>query len=236
MFFRARAVTAVALAAAAVTAAGCGTGYEYAKREHPKMIYRTAAGGGGLAQIEAASTYFKLPPGWDLLDEEEFIEDQGLVDGQTPEQQFIQRSKIRSQPFDAAPQPSVEHILQAGTSHPSGFSQLLVLDDDERDGVSLNSLRNFGIRTDADPLTGESEAEVLYRDDHVVRSGGFRGSRVIFNLPVRLGAVMTIDKTTLIDEDTRVVYMFVIGCEAMCFRQNQKAISEVVDSWTIKDE
>jgi hypothetical protein len=223
--------------AAALVLAACGSGYQYAKRVHPKLLYRTGGGSGavGIAQVEAASTYFKLPPKWRLLEEEDYLQQTGILSAGSPEGAYLARNKQRVQPFDAAPRPSIINVLQPTGSHPSGFSAVYVLDDEERDNVSLRSLRNAAINIDPDPLSGNSNAEVLLHDDAVVRPGGFHGNRVIANVRASNGALMTLDKTTLVDEDTRVVYMFVVACEARCFRQQQKTIAEVVDSWTIKE-
>jgi hypothetical protein len=226
-----RRTTAVVLA---VTLAACGSGYHYAKQANPRLIYRTAGGGSGLAEVRGASTYFKLPPKWKLLDEEDYLRASGSLTSDSPEDSFLVRHKQRVQPFDAAGAPSVTHVIEPTTT-PSGFSAVYVLDDDERDGISLQSLRNAAVSVDPDPVSGTSNAEVLRHDSEVVRPGGFHGNRVIVNIRTESGTLLTVDKTTLVDDHTRVVYMFVVACEATCFREQQKAISQVVDSWTIKE-
>lgn len=234
---RGRAAGAALAAALAVSAlAGCGSGYTYATRAHPKLLYRTSVNGAtGLARVEAASTYFKLPPGWSLLDEDEFVRASGALATSSPEEAAFARRKQRYQPFDAADDPSVRHVLSSTSAHPTGYSVLYVLDDDERDGVSLRALRNALVPIDPDPVSGDASAEVLYRDDKVVQPGGFHGSRVIANVKADDGTLLTIDKTTLVDKDTRVIYLFLVGCEAACFRAQQKTIAQVVESWTIKE-
>jgi hypothetical protein len=230
-----RRTTPLLLTAALATLAACGSGYHYAKQATPRLIYRTAGDGSvGLAEVRGASTYFKLPPKWKLLDEEDYLRASGSLDTETPEQSYLVRHKQRVQPFDANPSPSVSHVIQPGPT-PSGFSAVYVLDDDERDGISLQSLRNAAISVDPEPVSGTSNAEVLLHDSEVVRSGGFHGNRVIFNVRTDAGTLLTVDKTTLVDDHTRVIYMFVVACESKCFRDQQKEIEQVVDSWTIKE-
>jgi hypothetical protein len=37
------------------------------------------------------------------------------------------------------------------------------------------------------------------------------------------------------DPQTRVLYLFLVGCQADCYESNQDTIDEVVSSWTIKE-
>jgi hypothetical protein len=227
---------AAAVVAGSLALAGCGSGYTYATRAHPQLIYQTSANGSvGLAKVNAASTFFKVPPGWRLLDENSFLNATGALAGQTPEQAYLTRHKQRIQAFDASPKPAPAHVLSPGNTSPTGFSAVYVLDDSERDSINLKSLRNAIIPVDPDPTSGTSNTEVLLQDDKVSRPGGFHGNREVFNLTTTDGPLMTVDKTTLIDKDSRVVYLFVIGCDSACFHRQQKTISQVVDSWTIKE-
>ena len=45
----------------------------------------------------------------------------------------------------------------------------------------------------------------------------------------------TVDQTGLVDAATNMLYFFIVGCESQCFAQNRRTISEVADSWTIKE-
>jgi hypothetical protein len=111
-----------------------------------------------------------------------------------------------------------------------------VLDDDQRDAVSLADLRNFPFTVDAqEPQADAPEVEVIARDDEVVRSGGFHGTQVLFNIKGDHGLTYTLNQTTLTDSASRVLYTFVIGCEASCYVDNIETINEVVASWTIKE-
>ena len=227
-----------AATAALMVLSACGSGYHYVTRAHPRLIYKSGANGGiELAAVKAGSTFFKLPPGWRVLREDDFLNESGALTGASPEGAALVRAKRRVQVFDAATRPNVQHLLSLEADDPTGLAEIKVLDDDERDGVSLAGLRNFPFQIDRDPTAtnGNNDTEVLLQDDTIVRPGGFHGSRVIFNLRSNSGKLMTFDKTALVDKNTRVLYLFLVGCEAQCFRDKQKTIGQVVDSWTIKE-
>jgi hypothetical protein len=112
----------------------------------------------------------------------------------------------------------------------------VVLNDDQRDAVSLSDLRNFPFTVDSQGTqTDAPEVEVIDRDDEVVRPGGFHGTQVVFNLKGDHGIAYTLNQTTLTDSESRLLYTFVIGCEATCYVRNVDTINEVVESWTIKE-
>ena len=46
---------------------------------------------------------------------------------------------------------------------------------------------------------------------------------------------LTINQTGLVDPSTRMLYLFVIGCEAHCYLAHQRTIDQIVKSWTVKE-
>ena len=131
--------------------------------------------------------------------------------------------------------------LPAATLLLAEYVRRHVLDDDQRDSVSLSDLRNFPFSVDAQQPTqtnlqaGDPKVELIARDDEVVRPGGFHGTQVLFNLKGDNGLAYTVNQTTLTDTASRLLYTLVIGCEARCYVENAKTINEVVASWTIKE-
>ena len=96
---------------------------------------------------------------------------------------------------------------------------------------SLSSLRNEEF--EIDKLVRRQQLELL-SEEEVSLDSGVNGVHLVFN--VRQGPeFITVNQTALKDPQTRVLYLFLIGCQADCYESNQGTIDEVVNSWTIKE-
>ena len=65
-------------------------------------------------------------------------------------------------------------------------------------------------------------------------TGGFHGLRVEYNVPEGTD-YLTIDQIGVVDPQTSTLYLFAIGCEAHCYIDNQDAIDQIANSWTVKE-
>jgi hypothetical protein len=68
----------------------------------------------------------------------------------------------------------------------------------------------------------------------IVKPHGLHGSRLVYSVVTHDGS-FTVDQTGLVDAGTHTLYFFIVGCESQCFAQNRRTISQVADSWTIKE-
>ena len=221
----------------------CGTSkYHYVTTKSPTLVYKIPVGKRTLRRaVEAADSYYKVPRSWKVFSKEQVLSAMPGVDKLTPTgiADLVAGQNVTG--FDASPRPSPANLFSA-TSSPSGREMVLVLDDDQRDSVSLSDMRNFPFSVDAQPgaetdqQSGQPKVEIIARDDEVVRPGGFHGTQVLFNLKGDHGLAYTVNQTTLTDTASRLLYTLVIGCEARCYVQNAKTINEVVASWTIKEK
>jgi hypothetical protein len=221
----------------AAVLAGCGTSkYHYVTSKAPKLSYKIPVGTRQLRrQVVAADTYFKVPRAWAVYSTEQMLAAMPGIESLSPGTLIELSEREHVTGFDASSDPSPAN-LYAVTTAPSGREIVHVLDDDERDSVSLSDLRNFPYPVDGqDAEADSSEVEVLYRDDEVVRPGGFHGTQVLFNVKTDKGLTYTLNQTTLTDSASRLLYTFLIGCEALCYGSNVDTINEVVASWTIKE-
>jgi hypothetical protein len=225
-----------------VALAGCGRSkYHYVTTKSPTLMYKIPVGKRTLRRaVAAADSYYRVPRGWKVFTKEQVLSAMPGVDKLTPTgiSDLVQGQHVTG--FDASPRPSPANLFSA-TASPSGREMVLVLDDEQRDSVSLSDLRNFPFSVDARQPTQtnvqgtDPKVEVIARDDEVVRPGGFHGTQVLFNLKGDSGLAYTVNQTTLTDTASRLLYTLVIGCEARCYVQNAKTINEVVASWTIKE-
>lgn len=230
-----RAVVLALIGAVGLTA--CGTSkYHYVTTKSPTLSYKVPVGKRMLRrQIEAADSYYKVPRAWKVFTKEQVLSATPGVEKLSPSgiSDLVLGQHVTG--FDASPRPTPSNLFSAASS-PSGREMVLVLDDDQRDAVSLADLRNFPFTVDSQGTQADSpEVEIIDRNDEVVRPGGFHGTQVLFNLKDDKGLAYTLNQTTLTDSASRLLYTFVIGCEATCYVQNLKTINEVVASWTIKE-
>ncbi|MDQ4097998.1 MAG: hypothetical protein M3144_09050 [Actinomycetota bacterium] len=202
--------TALALGvAAAVLLTGCaGSGYTY-------------------VQSSANKTYFKVPEEWRVYNKDQVL---GL-DRRRPSQEADPGLRYLAV-FDADPNPSLEHDLQTATS-PFGVVKVRQLSPEERDTFSLQSLRNEVVPID-DILEQEVGQIQLIKEPESIVKGGLRGSRLVYTVLTDNGS-FAVDQTGLVDAGTNTLYFFIVGCESECFAANRRTISEVADSWTIKE-
>jgi hypothetical protein len=202
------------LCVVAVAVAACsGSGYRYVKNSGVK-------------------TYFRVPDSWKLYNQDAISADQGTA--LSPQQ--LARTKVTQWvvAFDGDPKPSIDHVLDEHSRYPMGFARVRALSTDERETVSLQKLRNEVFPLD-ELNALQNRVEPLKITD-LVRPGGLHGTREVHNIKADNGlSYLTIDQTVLVDPQTRLLYAFVVGCEANCYLGHKKVIDDVVRSWTIKE-
>jgi hypothetical protein len=214
--------------AAALLIGGCTSGYQYVTNSKTK-------------------TYFKIPDQWRLYSENEIFASQ--IQGLSPQSEEATKAALWMVAFDADPHPSLEHLFQLTTRcdlvkatpgaalpvgcYPEGFAQVRPLSGSQRDGLSLAGLRNSIFPVD-DLVTQDPMAVEILRQEDIVLGSGFHGSRYVMNVK-RDSAYLTVDQTALVDPATRMLYLFVVGCEAHCYLDHQQTINQIVKSWTVKE-
>jgi hypothetical protein len=201
----------IAAAAAAVLLSACaGSGYHYVKSSENH-------------------TYFKVPEGWKLYDEESLLKaSKGTLSKDEIDQQ---RASGWITAFDANPKPSLHHLESAKTPYPTGEAIVQKLTASAADKVSLQSLRNLFF--DIDGTQSGSPATVLSYEP-VNLDGGFHGSHLVARITANKASV-TVDQIAVIDEATTKVYALVVSCTTSCYSKHQSKIEKIISSWTVKD-
>ena len=195
------------------------------------FLLLAACSGTGFQYVKSSetNTFFKVPGDWRLYDEEDVFT--STVTGLSPQQRERSRAAQWIEAFDGDPDPSIEHVLNPRATSPAGFARVRVIQQDERDEFSLNSLKNEVFPLD--DLDNEDRLEILSSDD-VVLKGGVHGTKMVYNLKTG-GDFFTVNQTALVDPETRLLYVFMIGCQADCYVDHESLIDQVADSWTIKE-
>jgi hypothetical protein len=201
-------------AAALVLSACTGSGYHYVKN----------------SSDEGSGTYFKVPDGWRIYDENEFFAKLDLP----PERAKARKETSWAVAFDASSKPTLKHFEDPVTRQPFGIAEVRVLGPEERDQFSLMAMRNLVLPVD-ELVETDAELEVL-RLDEFTRDGGFHGLRFTFNFRYpQAKEFVTFDQVSIVDSDTKEVHLLVISCSAKCYELKKDMINTVMDSWTVKE-
>jgi hypothetical protein len=205
----------VLVCAAALALAACsGSGYHYVKN----------------STDEGSGTYFKIPEGWRVYDENQFFAKLDLP----PERAKARKATSWAIAFDASSKPTLKHFEQPVTAQPFGIAEVRELGPEERDEFSLMAMRNLVLPVDQLAET-EAELEVL-RLEEFTRDGGFHGLRFTFNFRYpQAKEFVTFDQVSIVDDDTKEVHLLVISCSTKCYERKKDTINTVMDSWTVKE-
>ena len=147
--------------------------------------------------------------------------------------------------FDAAGDPSPEHVFADASTSPRGYAQVLTLTREERDMINPVTLRSSGFPTDPetnlpiDPVKyvqnqPDGPIRLLELDETVVEPGGLHGAKVTAYVDGEVPYVFS--HTTLVDPSTTRLYIFSVGCSATCWQSNQDLLMEIADSWTLEEK
>lgn len=203
----------IALAALAVVLGACGgPQYHYVKSSSEK-------------------TFVRVPNDWKLFDEDDLL----AISEESPEAKAQFKALSWSVAFDAAPKPSIDHLL-TDAGHPAGLVQVRRLPPPQRDTFSLAELRSLYLGFD--PLAGDlgdtGDVEVLEAKE-VTRPGGFHGSELLLNLRTESGKLMKWRQVALLDSQARKVHVLVISCNIDCYAAHEDEIDKVVKSLQVKE-
>jgi len=191
--------------------AGCaGSGYHYVKNSDDR-------------------TYFKVPEGWKLFDEDQVLK--VFARDLSPRERDAERDSSWQVVFDASPRPSIAHLGDPKAKHPNGIAVVRELSFDDSDSLSLGSMRNLFF--DVDSAVQNQMGEIVSYEP-LELDGGFHGFHMVAEVDSENGAVVTLDQTTLVDQATSKVYTLLVTCTAQCYADHSDQIGRVVDSWTVR--
>jgi hypothetical protein len=193
-------------------------------------VLLTGCGGSNYRYVKSSAnhTYFKVPKDWKIYDKGQIVEASGsrLSESQSSTLRFMVA-------FDADPKPSLEHDLQSAT-RPFGLARVRQLNADERETFNLLALRNEVVPIDQIVQQNAGDVELLQEPREITTTKGLAGTRLVYRVISPDGS-FTVDQTGLVDAKTQTVYFFIIGCESNCYDHNKRTISEIADSWTVKE-
>ena len=176
-------------------------------------------------------TFVRVPRKWTLYDEDQLLR----VSDESPEAKAQFKQLSWSVAFDAAPKPSLDHVL-SDAGHPTGLVQVRTLLPEQRDSFSLSDLRTLLLPFDPLAEEAQQQGEVEVIDIHEVhRPGGLHGSELLINLKADSGELVKWRQVALVDSGVRKVHVLAVSCSTDCYKRNEKVIDQVVTSWIVKE-
>ena len=177
--------------------------------------------------------FFTVPKNWSSLSYAALSKYEKNSAGK---QESSRESLVRWQiAFSLDPKVKVASVftLKPPTS-PLIFARVRDLTAEESNDFSYNSLRNLIV-----PVTqlaegtdlGVADFEIL--NDREVVEKGARGVQTIYRFTLQ-GEQQTFNQTALMSHDRSIVYILIGRCTSSCYQKNQKAIEEIVSSFTVQ--
>ncbi|MFM8922391.1 MAG: hypothetical protein ACKOFV_07065 [Candidatus Nanopelagicaceae bacterium] len=177
--------------------------------------------------------FFTVPNGWFKISNEELNKEEA----KTSDQDALDRlSMVTYQVGYSAVKKVVpaQVFLLEPTKHPVIFARFRDLFPEERDAISLNSLRNIILPvTDLLDGTLENDRNFQLIDDQEVVDKGGRGVNLVYSFDFE-GVNETINQTTLFSNDQSKIYVFIARCTTECYNKNAEVIQKIVDSFTVR--
>lgn len=210
-----KAILVFALAAAL---AGCSgvSGFQY-------LSHRQSSG---------SDLYFKVPSGWTVFDQHQLIEQANGPLNKSQLQQIAGSGWLET--FVGSSPATVAQSTLINGSHPSGIVEARPLSPNEQDSLSLSSLRTELLPSD--PLNPPSpDPYQVLSYSTFTRSGGLRGNKMVVNIKDQNGAVSTFSQVAMVDGHTEWLYLIAVSCKASCYAANHGSISQVINSWNVKE-
>lgn len=127
-----------------------------------------------------------------------------------------------------------EIFLLEPTNDPVLYVRIRDLFPEERNAISLNTLRNLVLPiTDILDGTIPNDRKFELYDDQEIKEVGGRGVSLLYSFDYN-GINETVSQVALMSNDQNKIYVFIIRCSTECYNKNIDEIDEIVNSFTVK--
>jgi hypothetical protein len=179
----------------------------------------------------AANTYFKVPYGWHHLSPAEVA---AGMHGAPP-------AGVWTSAFDAG-KASADDLGSFVAESPFVLAEVFKLNQTAAAGLSYNGLEDAFLpvtSTARQAATGSSLTGFKLLNHQMLALGqGVHGVRDIFQYTDQvlpgINVVDTFDEVALTNDIDTQVYLLLVHCTDSCYSQNQKAINDVMTSFTVR--
>lgn len=177
--------------------------------------------------------FFTVPNGWHEISTADLNKEEG---SSTNQDDLDRLSMVTYQVgFTSAKTMTAREVFMLEpTKDPVVFVRIRDLFPEERNAISLNTLRNvvLPVTQYLDGTKANDRNFQLLDDFEVVEKGG-RGVNVQYSFDYN-GTNETINQSALFSNDQSKIYLFIVRCSTECYNKNVKKINEIVKSFTIR--
>ena len=177
--------------------------------------------------------FFAVPNGWTLISNE----DLNTEEGNTTNQNDLDRLAMVTYQvgYTSAKSLSARQVFTLEpTNDPVVFARFRDLFPEERNAISLNSLRDVIL-----PITSYTNGSKtsqnnfqLIDDQEIVQKGG-KGVNLVYSFDYN-GTNETVNQTALYSNDQNKIYLFIVRCSADCYNTHSAEINQIVKSFTVR--
>lgn len=185
------------------------------------------------AGSKSDGAFFSVPNGWTRISTNELNKEEAKSTNQDDLDRLAMVTYQEG--FTSAKQITPKEVFMlTATDDPVVFARIRDLFPEERNAISLNSLRNIIL-----PITSylegsrENDRNFLLLDDQEIVEKGGKGVNLVFSFDYD-GVNETVNQTALYSNDQNKIYLLIIRCSTKCFNKNQKEIDQIVKSFTVR--
>ena len=182
---------------------------------------------------KSEGVFFAIPNGWTKIDGNELAKEESKSANQNDidrlamvgyQAGFSKLKKLTARDVFML-QPTAEPVL---------YVRIRDLFPEERNAISLNTLRNIilPVTEYVDGSRSNDRNFQLIDDQEVVEKGG-RGVLLEYSFDYN-GTNETVKQAALYSNDQNKIYLFILRCSTVCFNKNVATIDEIVKSITVK--
>jgi hypothetical protein len=176
----------------------------------------------------AAQAYFKVPYGWHAIPQSALA--QSLQTTGTG---------VWVSAFGANAGQSSQDVFSFDVSQPFVFAEVEALGSATSAALSYNGLTDIFLPVTSQARSAESgelpvtNFQLLRQSTLTPGSHGVHGVRVTYDYTYQDGTADTFDQVALTNADQTQVYLLMVHCTTSCYSHNQKAIDDVLSSFTV---
>lgn len=177
--------------------------------------------------------FFSVPNGWTKISTEALTKEESKS---TNQNDLDRLAMVTYQiGFTKAKKMSAREVFMLEpTDQPVLFARFRDLFPEERNSISLNSLRDIIL-----PITQYQDGSKvndrnfqLFDDQEIVEKGG-KGVSLLYSFDYN-GVNETVTQVALYSNDQNKIYLFIIRCSTTCYNKNIDEIDEIVKSFTVR--
>lgn len=177
--------------------------------------------------------FFSVPNGWTKISTEALTKEESKS---TNQNDLDRLAMVTYQVgFTKAKKMSAREVFMLEpTDQPVLFARFRDLFPEERNSISLNSLRDIIL-----PITQYQDGSKvndrnfqLFDDQEIVEKGG-KGVSLLYSFDYN-GVNETVNQVALYSNDQNKIYLLIIRCSTTCYNKNIDEIDEIVKSFTVR--